>query len=90
METLYTTQFKTIVMSCSKQFSTTNRLGLDLYKVLLSAKLQMLVLSINIMKSLTKILNMRGPRIEPWGIPFISIHSLIADPKFTCCFQFEK
>ena len=27
-------------MSCSKQFSTTDRLGLDLHKVLSSAKLQ--------------------------------------------------
>ena len=29
-------------------------------------------------------LNMRGPRIELWGIPVkIFIHSLIADPIFT-------
>ena len=34
---------------------------------------------------------MRGPRIEPWGILVkISIHSLIADPIFTLCFQFES
>ena len=78
-------------MSCFKQFSTTDRLGLDLYKVLSSAKMQMSVFSMNIMRSLIKILNMRGARIEPWGIPVkISIHSLIADPIFTLCFQFEK
>ena len=78
-------------MSCSKQFSTTDRLGLDLYKVLSSAKLQMSVFSINIMRSLIKLLNMRGPRIELWGIPVkISIHLLIADPIFTLCFRFEK
>ena len=35
--------------------------------------------------------NMRGPRIEPWGIPVeISIHSLIPHPIFTLCFRFEK
>ena len=29
-------------------------------------------------------LNITGPRIEPWGIPVkISIHSLIADPIFS-------
>ena len=34
---------------------------------------------------------MRGPRIEPWGIPVkISIYLLMADPIFTRCFQFEK
>ena len=34
---------------------------------------------------------MRGPRIEPWGIPVkISKHLLIADPIFTPCFRFEK
>ena len=74
-------------MSCSKQFSTTDMLGLDLYKVLSSATLQMPVFSINVMRLLIKILNMRGPRIEPWGIPVkISIHSLIADPIFTLSF----
>ena len=32
------------------------------------------------MRSFLKILNMRGPRMKPWGIPVkISIHSLIAD-----------
>ena len=68
-------QFKTMVMSCSKQFSITDRLGLDLYKVLSSAKLQMSDFSINIMRLFIKILNMRGRRIEPWGIPVkISIH----------------
>ena len=78
-------------MSRSKWFSTTDRLGVDLYKALSCAKLQMSVFSINIMRSLIKILNMRGPRIEPWGIPVkISIHSLIADPIFTLCFRFEK
>ena len=78
-------------MSCSKQFTTNDRLGLDLYKVLSSAKLQMSVFSIKIMRLLIKILNMRGPRIEPWGIPVkISIYLLMADPIFTCCFQFEK
>ena len=36
------------------------------------------------MRSLIKIFDMGGPRIEPWGIPVkISIHSLIADPIFT-------
>ena len=74
-------------MSCCKQFSTTDRLGLDLYKLLSSAKLQMSDFSINTMRSLMKILNMRGPRIEPWGIPVkVSIHFLIADPIFTFCF----
>ena len=34
---------------------------------------------------------MKGPRIEPWGIPVkISIHSLIVDPIFILCFRFEK
>ena len=38
-----------------------------------------------------KIFNMRGPRIETWGIPVkISIDLLLADPIFTFCFQFEK
>ena len=44
----------------------------------------MSVFSINTMRSLIKIMNMSGPRIELWGIPVkISIHSLIADPIFT-------
>ena len=43
------------------------------------------------MRSLIKALNMRGPRIELWGISVkISIHSFIADPIFTLCFRFEK
>ena len=71
-------------MSCSKQFSTTDRLGLDLYKVLWSAKLQMSVFSINIMRSLIKILNMRGPRIEPWGIPVILFLLVAFDLKNNC------
>ena len=84
-------QFKTIVMSCSKQFNTINGLGLDLYKVSSSAMLQMWVFSIKTMNLLIKILNTRRPRIEPWGIPVkVSIHSLIADPIFTFCFRFEK
>ena len=84
-------QFKTIVMSCCKQFSTIDRLGLDLYKLLSSAKLQMSDFSINIMRSLMKILNMRGPRIEPLGIPVkVSIHSLIADPIFTFAFNMNN
>ena len=38
-----------------------------------------------------KILNMREPRIEPWGVAVkISIHARIADPIFTLCFRFEK
>ena len=38
-----------------------------------------------------KTLNMREPRIEPWGVTVkISIHALIADPIFTLCFRFEK
>ena len=78
-------------MSCSKQYSTTDKLRLDLYKVLSSAKLQMSDFSINITSSLIKILNMRGPRTEPWGMPVkISIHSLMADPIYTLCFRFEK
>ena len=86
---LFLKQFKAIVMSHSKQFSTTYRLGVDLYKVLSCRKLQMSVFSINIMRSLIKILNMRGPKIEPSSIPVkISIHSLIPDPIF--CFPFEK
>ena len=52
-------------------------------------KEQMSVFSINIMRSLIKLLNMRGPRIEPWCITVeISIHLLIADPIFTLCFRF--
>ena len=61
-------QFKTIVILCSKQFSTTERLELDLHKILLSLKLQMSVFKIIIMRLNIlniKILNMRGPRIEP-------------------------
>ena len=84
-------QFKTIEMSCSKQFRTTERFGLDLYKVLSSGKLQISVFSIKIRRSLMKISNMRGPRIETWGIPVkIPIDLLLADPIFTFCFQFEK
>ena len=63
-------RFKTIRMLWSNQFSTTERFGLDLYKVPSSAKLQSPVFSINIMRSLTKILNMRGSRIEPWRSQF--------------------
>ena len=38
-----------------------------------------------------KILNMREPRIEPWGVAVkISIHALIADPIFTLRFCFKK
>ena len=85
-------QFNTIdrlVMSCCKQFSTTDRLGLDFHKVLSSAKLQ--IFSINITRSLIKILNIRRTEIKPWGIPIkISICSLIADPIFTLCFRFKK
>ena len=76
-------------MSCSKQFSCTDRLGLDLYKVFSYEKIS--DLSINTVRSLIKILNMREPRIEHWGIPVkISIYSFIADPIFTLCFRFEK
>ena len=65
--------------------------GLDLYKVLSFAKLQISDFSVNIMRSLIKILNMRGPRTDSWGTPVkISIHSLIADPIFTLCFRLEK
>ena len=56
-------QFKTIEMSCSKHFSTTENVVLDLYKVLLSENLP--VFPKNTMKLLKRILNMRGPRIEP-------------------------
>ena len=43
------------------------------------------------MRSLMKILNMRGPRIEPWGIPVkVPIHSLIADPIFTFAFNMNN
>ena len=35
-------------------------------------------------------LNMRGPRIEPLGIPVkISIHSLIVDPIFILAFDLK-
>ena len=38
-----------------------------------------------------KLLNMRGPRVEPWEIPVkISIHLLIADLVFTTWFKSEK
>ena len=58
--------------------------GLDLCKVLSFAKLQISDFSVNIMRSLIKILNMRRPRTDPWGAPVkVSIHSLIADPIFT-------
>ena len=78
-------------MPCSKQFTTTDRFGLDLCKVLSSAKLQMSDFSINIMRSLIKILNAKGLRIEPLGTPVkISIGSLMADPIFTLSSRFEK
>ena len=49
-------QFKKIDISCSKQFSNTNRFGLDLYKVLSSAKLRVLLFSIDIVsRIMTKI-----------------------------------
>ena len=54
-------------MSYSKQFSTTDRLGIDLCKALSTTKLKMSVFSINIIRSSIKLLNMRGPRTEPWG-----------------------
>ena len=74
-------------MPRTKQLITTDKLRLDLYRVLSSAKLQMSVFSINIMRSLIKTLNIRGSRIEPWGIPVkISIHLLIPDPIFTLRF----
>ena len=78
-------------MPRSKQFSTTDSSGLDLYKALSSAKLQKSVFSMNAMRLLIKILNMCGPRIEPWGIPVkISIHSLIADHIFTISFDLKS
>ena len=47
--------------------------------------------SVNIMRLSVKILNMRGPRTEPWVISVdISIHWVIADPTFTFSFRFEK
>ena len=49
------------------------------------------VFSINIMRSLTKLLNMREPRIEPWGITIeISIHLLIADPVLLFVFDLKN
>ena len=57
-------QFSTIEIPLSKLISTTDKFGLDFYKVLSAAKLQMSVLPINIIRSLIKILNMREPRIE--------------------------
>ena len=43
--------------------------------------------SINIIRSLIEILNMREPRIEYLEYPVkISIHLLIADPIFALCF----
>ena len=68
-------------MLCSKQFSTTNTLGLDLYKALFNKHNE--IANENI--------NMRAPRIEPSGIRVkIPIHSFIANPIFTRCFRFEK
>ena len=47
--------------------------------------------SINVMRLLIKLWNMKGPKIKPWGIPVkICIYTLIADPMFTICFRFEK
>ena len=78
-------------MSCSKQLSTTDRLGLDFYKIFHPQSCKCQFFSINIMRWFIKILNMRGPRTEPWGITVkISIHLLIADSTFTRCFRFEK
>ena len=68
-------------MLCSKQFSTTNRFGLDLYKALFNKHNEIV----------NKNINMIGPRIGPSGIRVkISIHSFIANPIFTRCFRFQK
>ena len=55
-------QFKII-----EKFRTSGRFGLDLYKALSFAKLQMSVFLIHKMRSLIKILNIGGPRKERWG-----------------------
>ena len=44
------------------------------YIVLSSAKLQLSHLKTKKNKSLMKILNKKGPRIDPWGIPQIIFH----------------
>ena len=47
--------------------------------------------SINIKKNVNKNIEYERTKIKPWGIPVkISIHSLITDPIFTLCFQFDK
>ena len=64
---------------------TFSRFLLQLYSVL-SAKLQTFDFVIKKNKSLTNILNSRGPRIEHCGTPvLISYHELNAEPILVLC-----
>ena len=70
-------------MPNSKQFSTTDRFGLDLFRFINKHN--------EIVNKNKNIEYERRSRTKPWGNPFkISIHSLAADPVFTLCFRLEK
>ena len=72
--------FKTFEMLCSKQFSTTDRFGLDLFSFF-NKHTEIVDKNIEYERANNKI----------WGtLAKISIHSLIADPIFTFCFRFEN
>ena len=62
-----------------------------LYDVLSSAKSQIFPSSIPSSKSFIKMLNNRGPKTDPWGIPMgISTHSLKELYILLLCFLFAK
>ena len=64
---------------------------LHLYILLLSAKLQVFVLSAKGKRSLINKLNKCGPRIDPCSTPLIvSYQSIYQKFTFVRCFRFDK
>ena len=64
---------KRIFVSCSRLFKITERLSPQENNALSSANLHMSDFSINKKISLIKILKSRGPRMDLWGIPLVTL-----------------
>ena len=61
--------FRKFSMSASKHFATSPMFSPEAYNILPSAKLHIVYFSIHNIRSFINILNNKGPRIEPCGIP---------------------
>ena len=82
------TQVKTLFRSVSRFLNTISNSLLELYKVLLSAKLRT---SDNMIKNkFINVLKSKGPKIEPWGTQLIiSYQKLYEEPIFFLCLRRE-